>query len=165
MWITIPNNIKSTILRTESAKEYMKFVKECSKSKSVDKSTCKFDGTCTMHQHVTKMIDTIVKLRSMGMEVSESFLIQFIINSLASEYGLFQINITLLKINIVQMNSRLCLFRKRQNLRNKKTHFVNLMGHKGAEKKLKRKKLSQGQERSIKTESATHPSPQKEHQK
>lgn len=33
----------------------------------------------------------------MGMEVTESFLVQFIINFLASEYGPFQINYSTIK--------------------------------------------------------------------
>ena len=62
----IANN-RSIIPRIESDEEYMEFLKEHSQSKSVDKSrvgalmhtltTYKFDCTCTMHQHVTKMID------------------------------------------------------------------------------------------------------------
>ena len=103
MQMTVANNIKSTILKTEKAKEYMEFVK----SELADRSlagaligtltTCKFDGTHTMHQHVTEMIDTTAKLRYMGMEVSESFLVQFIINSLPSEYGAFEINYNTIK--------------------------------------------------------------------
>lgn len=102
MRMTIVNNIKSMIPKTESAKKYMEFVKGLNQSESADQSfaetligtltTCKFDGTPTMHQHVIEMIDTTTKLRSMRMEVSESFLVQFIINSLLSEYGPFQTN-------------------------------------------------------------------------
>lgn len=101
MLMTIVNNIKSMIPRTESAKEYMEFVKGLNQSESADKSfaktligtltTCKFDGTPTMHQHVIETLDTAAKLRSMRMEVGESF-VQFIINSLLSEYGPFQTN-------------------------------------------------------------------------
>lgn len=104
--MTIANN-RSIIPRTESDEEYMEFLKEHSESKSVDKShvgalmrtltTCKFDCTCTMHQHVTKMIDTTVKLRSIRMEVSESFLVLFIINFFPSECGPFQINYNTIK--------------------------------------------------------------------
>lgn len=100
--MTIANNIKSTIPRTENAKEYMDFMKEHFEYEPAEKSharaliviltTCKFNDTCTMHQHVTEMIDTTIKLRSVGMEVNENFLVQFIINSLPSEYGQFQIN-------------------------------------------------------------------------
>ena len=77
----------------------MEFVKEHSQSKLAAKfhvgtligtlTTCTFDGTRTMHQHMTEMINTTTKFRSMGMEVSESFLVQFVINSHAPKYGPF----------------------------------------------------------------------------
>ncbi|ESR41563.1 hypothetical protein CICLE_v10013534mg [Citrus x clementina] len=99
--MNVANNIKSTIMKIEGAKEYMEFLKERSQFESVDKSlvgalmgtltTCKFDSTRTMHQYVTEMIDTTIKLRSIGMEVSENFLVQFIINYLPFKYGAFQI--------------------------------------------------------------------------
>lgn len=60
----------------------MEFVKECSQSELADKShvkalmgmltTCKFNGTHIIRQHVTKMIDIAAKLGSMGMEVRVS---------------------------------------------------------------------------------------------
>ena len=55
-------------------------------------TTMKFDGSCTMHEHV---IET--RLKSLGMEVDESFLVQFILNSLPSEYGSFQMNYNTMK--------------------------------------------------------------------
>lgn len=95
MLMTIVNNIKSMIPRTESAKECMEFVKGLNQSFAKTLigtlTTCKFDGTPTMHQHVIETLDTATKLRSMRMEVGESF-VQFIINSLLSEYGPFQTN-------------------------------------------------------------------------
>ncbi|KAL9429434.1 hypothetical protein AB3S75_031275 [Citrus x aurantiifolia] len=60
-------------------------------------TTCKCDSTCTMHWHVTEMIHTVAKLRSIRMEGSESFLVQFIVNSLPFEYGAFQINYNAIK--------------------------------------------------------------------
>ena len=64
MRMTVANNIKSAIPKTESAKEFMKFVEERSQSDSADKSiagtlmgtltTIKFDGSRTMHEHVTE---------------------------------------------------------------------------------------------------------------
>ena len=50
-----------------------------------------------MHEHATKMTNIVVRLRSMGLEVSESFLVQFVINSLLFEYGSFQINYNIIK--------------------------------------------------------------------
>ncbi|XP_060170817.1 uncharacterized protein LOC132601768 [Lycium barbarum] len=100
MRITIANNIKSTIPQTESAKEYLKFVEEC--FRSADKSlagtlmaeltTMKFDGSCSMQNHIIEMTNIATRLRTLGMKVDNSFLVQFILNSLPPEYGPFQIN-------------------------------------------------------------------------
>ncbi|KAL5787903.1 hypothetical protein ACOSP7_004852 [Xanthoceras sorbifolium] len=51
-------------------------------------TTLKFDGSRTMHEHVIEMTNIATKLKSLGMNVDENFLIQFIINSLPSEHGL-----------------------------------------------------------------------------
>ena len=69
MQMTVTNNIKSTIPKTKSAKECMKFVEERSQVDFVDMSlartlmgtltTIKFDGSNTIHQHVIEMINII----------------------------------------------------------------------------------------------------------
>ena len=107
MQMTTTNNIKFIIPKTKSTKAYMKFVEERSQLDFSDMSlfcilmgtltTIKFDGSCTMHQHVIEIINIVTKLRPMGLEVSESFLVQFIINSLPLEYGPFQINYNTIK--------------------------------------------------------------------
>jgi len=58
--MTIANNIKLVLPKTESGTKFMKFVKEC--SQTADKflvvtlmhtlTTMKFDGSRTMHEHV-----------------------------------------------------------------------------------------------------------------
>jgi len=63
MHMSIANNIKSALPKTESVKEFMKYVEEC--SQTADKSfagtlmsnltTMKFDGSRTMHEHVIEM--------------------------------------------------------------------------------------------------------------
>ncbi|XP_022868756.1 uncharacterized protein LOC111388311 [Olea europaea var. sylvestris] len=105
MQMTLAKNIKSTIPKTESAKEYMKLVKE--RSQIADKSlagtlmgtltTMKFDGSRTMHEHVTEMSNIAARLKTLGMTVDENFLVQFIINSLPPEYGPFHMNYNTLK--------------------------------------------------------------------
>uniref|UniRef100_A0A6N2NC51 Uncharacterized protein n=1 Tax=Salix viminalis TaxID=40686 RepID=A0A6N2NC51_SALVM len=50
----------------------------------------RFDWSHTIHEHVTHMSNLASRLTFMGMEVHESFLVQFIINSLPPEYGQFQ---------------------------------------------------------------------------
>ncbi|XP_052728581.1 uncharacterized protein LOC108321215 [Vigna angularis] len=105
MRMSIASNIKSAIPKTENAKEFMKFVEE--RSQTADKSlagtlmstltTMKFDGSRTMHEHVIEMTNIAARLKSLGMKVDETFLVQFILNSLPSEYGPFQMNYNTLK--------------------------------------------------------------------
>ena len=93
--MSIANNIKSTLPKTQNAKEFMKSVKEC--SQTADKSlagtlmttliTMKFDGSRTMHEHVIEMTNIAARLKSLGIAVDDIFLVQFILNSLPSEYG------------------------------------------------------------------------------
>ena len=55
-------------------------------------TTMKFDGSRTMHEHVIEMTNVAARLKSLGMEVEQNLLVQFIVNSLPSEYDPFQIN-------------------------------------------------------------------------
>ncbi|XP_062075407.1 uncharacterized protein LOC133779464 [Humulus lupulus] len=76
MRMTVANNIKSTIKKIESAKEFMKFLEESSQSEFVDKSipgtlidtltTIKFDGSRTMHEHIIEMTNMETRLKTMG---------------------------------------------------------------------------------------------------
>ncbi|XP_057990190.1 uncharacterized protein LOC131172696 [Hevea brasiliensis] len=103
--MTIANNIKTTILQTENAKEYLNFVEE--RFRSANKSlagtlmaqltTMKYNGSKSMHEHIIEMSDMAARLKTLGMAVDDSFLVQFILNSLPPEYGLFQINYNTIK--------------------------------------------------------------------
>ena len=105
MRMTIASNIKSAIPKTDNAKEFMKFVEEHSQTanKSLARTlmstltTMKFDGSCTMHEHVIEMTNIVARLKSLGMTLDEGFLVQFILNSLPSEYGPFQMNYNTMK--------------------------------------------------------------------
>ena len=76
--MTVANNIQPTIPKTDNVKEFMKSVEDLSQSDSADKSiagalmgtltTIKFDGSRTMHEHVTEMTNTAARLRSMGLK-------------------------------------------------------------------------------------------------
>nr|XP_033509314.1 uncharacterized protein LOC117274201 isoform X2 [Nicotiana tomentosiformis] len=91
--MNIANNIKSTIPQTESAREYLKFVEEC--FRFADKSlagtlmaeltTMKFDGSRSMQNHIIEMTNIAARLQTLGMKVDDSFLVQFILNSLPPE--------------------------------------------------------------------------------
>ncbi|XP_070003180.1 uncharacterized protein [Nicotiana sylvestris] len=125
--MNIANNIKSTIPQTESAREYLKFVEE--RFRSADKSlagsliaeltTMKFDGSRSMQNHIIEMTNIAARLQTLGMKVDDSFLVQFILNSLPPEYGPFQINYNTIKDkwNINELS--MCLLRRSKDLRNK----------------------------------------------
>ncbi|XP_015956070.1 uncharacterized protein LOC107480439 [Arachis duranensis] len=105
MQMSIANSIKSALSKSDNAKEFMKLVEQ--RSQTTDKShagtlmgtltTMKFDGFRTMHEHVIEMTNIAARLKSLGMEVDENFLVQFILNSLPSEYGHFQMNYNTMK--------------------------------------------------------------------
>ncbi|KAG6474285.1 hypothetical protein ZIOFF_068211 [Zingiber officinale] len=117
MRMSVANNIKSALPHTESAKEFIKFVEE--RSQTTDKSlagtlmatltTMKFDGSRSMHEHVIEMTNITARLKSLGMNVNENFLVQFIINSLPTEYGPFQMNYNTMKDkwNVNELHSML----------------------------------------------------------
>ncbi|XP_057746512.1 uncharacterized protein LOC130965767 [Arachis stenosperma] len=115
--MSIVNSIKSALPKSDNAKEFIKLVEE--RSQIADKSlvgtlmgtltTIKFDGSRTMHEHVIKMINIAVRLKSLGMKVDENFLVQFILNALPFEYDPFQMNYNTVKDkwNVHELHSML----------------------------------------------------------
>ena len=97
--MTISNNIKISLTQTNNALEFLKGVED--RFKSVDKShvgtlmakliTMKYDGNRGVQDHILNMTDKATKLGALGMQVDESFLVQFILNSLPSQFGPFKI--------------------------------------------------------------------------
>ena len=81
--MTAVDIIKIILPKTDSAKEFMRLVGEC--SQIADKSlvgiltstltTMKFDDSHTMHEHVIEMINIAVRLKTLGMTVNENFLV------------------------------------------------------------------------------------------
>ena len=146
MRMTIANNIKTTIPQTESAKEYLRFVEE--RFRSADKSlagtlmaqltTMKFDGSRSMQEHTIEMTNIAARLKTLGMAVDDSFLVQFILNSLPSEYGAFQINYNTIKDkwDVNELTGK--LIQEENRLKNMGSHTVNLTVQ-GANRALKPK--------------------------
>nr|XP_016498124.1 PREDICTED: uncharacterized protein LOC107816891 [Nicotiana tabacum] len=135
---------KSTIPQTESAREYLTFVEE--RFRSADKSlagtlmaeltTMKFDGSRSMQNHIIEMTNIAARLQTLGMKVDDSFLVQFILNSLPPEYGPFQINYNTIKDkwNVSELSSMLT--QEESRLKKQGNHSINLMVQ-GAGKGLK----------------------------
>ena len=71
--MTIADNIKTNLPKTDSAKEFMRLLGKC--SQIVDKSlpgtlmgtltTMKFNGSRTMHKHAIEMINISVRLKTL----------------------------------------------------------------------------------------------------
>jgi len=105
MRTSIASNIKSTLPKCDSTKEFLTTVEEHFRSANkslagtlmAEHTTMKFDGTRGMHEHILKMTNLTSKLKALGMNVDEFFLVQFILNSLPPQYGLFQIHYNTIK--------------------------------------------------------------------
>lgn len=50
-------------------------------------TTIKFTETVSMQTHIIEMTNIITRLKTLGMVVDDSFLVQFILNSLPPRYG------------------------------------------------------------------------------
>ncbi|KAL5582508.1 hypothetical protein UlMin_014950 [Ulmus minor] len=99
MRLSVANNIKTTLPKIDNAKEFMKFVEKRSQTADISLllmatlTTIKFDGSRSMHEHVIEMTKITTRLKSLRINVDENFLVQFIINSLPSEYGTHSIHL------------------------------------------------------------------------
>ncbi|OMO59932.1 reverse transcriptase [Corchorus capsularis] len=116
-------------------------IKEYSQSDITDKSivgslmseltTKKFNWSQPIHDHVTEMANLAAKLKALGMEVSESFLVQFIINSLPLDFGQFQVNYNSLKEKWNFQEIKAMLVQEEGRLKNMKEQTVHLTMHEG----------------------------------
>ncbi|CAH9100925.1 unnamed protein product, partial [Cuscuta epithymum] len=82
--------IRGAIPDSENAKTYLEYVEEQFKGTSkahastliLKMLTSKYDGVSGIREHIMKMSDMSNKLKSMDMEISEGFLVHFIMTSL-----------------------------------------------------------------------------------
>ncbi|KAA0038075.1 Retrovirus-related Pol polyprotein from transposon TNT 1-94 [Cucumis melo var. makuwa] len=144
----------------------MKSVEKYSQSELADKSLAgifmstltniKFDGSHTIHEHILEMTNLAARLKTMGMEVDENFLVTFILNSLPLEYGPFHMNYNTLKDkwNVHELQSM--LIQEEARLKKPIIHSANLMGYKGAGKK-PRKKNDKGNHGQLKVKQSSAP--------
>jgi len=136
----VADNIKTTLPKTDNAKEFMGLVGE--RSQTVDKSLAwtlmstltamKFDGLRTMYEHVIKMTNiATTRLKTLGMTMNENFFVQFILNSLLSEDGPFQMiyNTMKDKWNVHELHNM--LVQEETRLKNQGSHLVHYVSHQG----------------------------------
>ncbi|OIT01053.1 hypothetical protein A4A49_60010, partial [Nicotiana attenuata] len=92
--------IRGSIPNSDKVKAHMKSIDE--QFVSSDKvlastlmkrlSSMTFDRSHTVREHIMEMRDIAAKLKSLEVDMSEPFLVHFILNSLSVEYGLFKIS-------------------------------------------------------------------------
>ncbi|KAK9074591.1 hypothetical protein SSX86_007189 [Deinandra increscens subsp. villosa] len=92
--------IRGAIPDTESAKTYLDSVEEQFKGTSkahastliLKMLTTKYDGVSGVREHIMMMSNMAHKLKGMNMEISEGFLVHFIMTSLPTQFDSFKIN-------------------------------------------------------------------------
>ena len=136
--MSMAESIKPSMPKTEKAREFILKIKAQSQSDVADKSivgslmseltTKRFDWSQTIHEHVTHMSNLASRLTSMGMEVHESFLVQFIINSLPQEYGQFQVNYNTIKDKWNFQELKAMLIQEEARLKKQKNQVVLIVG-------------------------------------
>jgi len=99
-------------------------------------TTMKFDGSRTMNEHVIEMINIAARLKSFGMIVDQNFLVQFILNSLPSEYGPLQMNYNTMKDkwNVHDLDNM--LVQEKTRLKNQGNHSMNYENNQRPRKKV-----------------------------
>ena len=96
----INKNIRGSILECNKVKDFMKAIEEqiIRSDKALASILMKrfssktFDYSKNLCEHIMEMRDMVAQLKSLEVEISESFLIHFRLNSLPSEFGPFKIS-------------------------------------------------------------------------
>ncbi|KAJ0751852.1 putative transcription factor interactor and regulator CCHC(Zn) family [Helianthus annuus] len=97
---SISNAIRGAIPDSEDAKTYLEHVEAQFKGTSKAHAstlilklvTTKYDGRSGIREHIMMMNDMANKLKGLEMEISDGFLVHFIITSLPSSFEAFKIN-------------------------------------------------------------------------
>uniref|UniRef100_A0A6N2LRF5 Integrase catalytic domain-containing protein n=1 Tax=Salix viminalis TaxID=40686 RepID=A0A6N2LRF5_SALVM len=136
--MSMAESVKPSMPKIEKAREFILKIKAQSQSDVADKSivgslmseltTKRFDWSQTIHEHVTHMSNLASRLTSMGMEVHESFLVQFIINSLPQEYGQFQVNYNTIKDKWNFQELKAMLIQEEARLKKQKNQVALIVG-------------------------------------
>jgi hypothetical protein len=96
----ITKGIRGSIPQCKKATEFMRAVDEqfVSSDKAFASTLMKklssktFDRSRSVREHIMKMRDMAAQLKSLEIDISESFLVHFILNSLSTEYTPFKIS-------------------------------------------------------------------------
>ena len=100
----------------------------------------KFDGKCGIQEHAIEMTNLATQLKTLGMNVDEFFLLQFILNSLPPQYGPFQINYNNMKEKWNVNQLAIMLNQEEARLKQLEQHSIHLINHEVERKWRKLKK-------------------------
>ncbi|XP_028108052.1 uncharacterized protein LOC114306929 [Camellia sinensis] len=135
----ISQNIKGSIPPFDKVKNYIRAIEEqfVSSDKALastlmnELSGMKHNNSKSMREHIMKMRDIAAHLKSLEIEISESFLVNFILNSLLVEYGAFQISYNTQKEKW-SINELLTMcVQEEERLKHGKVESAHLATHKG----------------------------------
>ncbi|KAF7149257.1 hypothetical protein RHSIM_Rhsim03G0077200 [Rhododendron simsii] len=96
----ISSSIRNSIPSCDKVKDYMKAIEEqfVSSDKALAStlmnrlSGMKHNSSRSVREHIMEMRDIVARLKSLEIEISDSFLVHFILNSLPAEFGPFKIS-------------------------------------------------------------------------
>ncbi|XP_042400980.1 uncharacterized protein LOC121991014 [Zingiber officinale] len=97
---SISSDIRGDVPDSENAKDFLNSVEEQFQSSSkalattliIKMVTSKYNRLGGVCGHILRMNDMAAQLKAMDMEISEGFLVHFIMTSLPSQFGSFKIN-------------------------------------------------------------------------
>ncbi|XP_028057286.1 uncharacterized protein LOC114261243 [Camellia sinensis] len=137
----ISQSIRGSIPPSDKVKNYMRAIEEqfVSSNKALAStlmyklSGMKHKNSRSVCEHIIEMRDITARLKSSEIEISESFLINFILYSLPVEYGAFQIsyNIQKEKWSINELLT-MCV-QEEERLKHGKVEIAHLETHKGGQ--------------------------------
>nr|GMC49360.1 UBN2 domain-containing protein [Ipomoea batatas] len=156
MKITMAENMKPMMPKVDITSEFMGNVKKVSMSEIVDKSiagnlmteltSMKFDWSMLIHDHCNQMANIAAQLKGMGMELSESWLVHLVINSLPpAEFGQFHVNYNTLKEKWSFKETKHLLVQEETRLKKLRHHSIHFTSQGGSSTN-KRKPGKKGQD-------------------
>ncbi|XP_075092136.1 uncharacterized protein LOC142172424 [Nicotiana tabacum] len=152
----IRQSIRGSIPNSDKVKAYMKAIDEqfISSDKALASTLMKrlssmtFDRSRIVHEHIMEMRDIAAKLKSFEVNMSEPFLVHFILNSLPAEYSSFKISYNTHK-DKWSINKLLTMcVQEQERLKDETPQSVNLVTH-GKKNAKKGKKYSHEEEKHL----------------
>nr|GEX09268.1 putative zinc finger, CCHC-type [Tanacetum cinerariifolium] len=126
--------IRGAIPDSENAKEYLSFIEEQFKRTSkahastliLKMLTIKYDGVSGVREHIMMMSNMANKLKGIDMEISEGFLVHFIMTSLHMQFVPFKINYNTQKEKWKMSEQIAMCVQEEEHLKVKKSNIVHV---------------------------------------